>query len=144
MLLAATNNFTFNLEAIGILLGILVSATILLGLLIQFANKISKLETKLQYLHQELLEHGNLEGHKVIVEKLNSNSNQLHTLEKQLDVHIQDYINRKDLIQYMFGQLDQKVDHKFNRTYTSMKDIEKFLQKSNNFRIREYSDEGEQ
>ena len=139
----AVTKFSLDLEAIGVVVGILVSLTVLLGVLVNFTNKISHLESKVQYLQQELVEHSNLEGHKVIVERLNANSSELHRLEKEHDVHIQDYLNRKDMVQYMLGQLDQKINHKFNRLYTSMKDVEKFLQKSNNFRIREYSDDGE-
>lgn len=143
-MLAAANNFTLNLEVIGILLGILVSITILLGLLIQYANKINKLEHTVQYLKQELIEHSNLEGHKVLVDRLiNSNTN-LNRVEKAFDLHVQDYVNRKDFIQFMIGQLDEKIDHKFNRLQNSLKDTEKFLQKSAGFRVRDYFGDDEQ
>lgn len=144
MLFAATSNFTLNLEAIGILLGILVSITILLGLLIQYANKINKLEHNLQYLKQELLEHSNLEGHKVLVEKLSSSNANLNRVEKALDLHIQDYVNRKDFILFMINQLDEKIDHKFSRLQNSIKDAEKFLQKSAGFRVRDYFGDDDQ
>lgn len=142
--LAATNNsFTLNLEAVGLLLGAVVSITILLSLLIAFTNRINRLETRIQYLQQELAEHANLEVHKVPSDKLVSTINNLYQLEKALDIHLQDYTNRKDLIQYMLGQLDQKVEHKFSRLYHSMRDMEKFLQKSHSFKIREYFDSEE-
>ena len=137
----AVTKFSLDIEAIGVVFGILASVTVLLGVLVNFTNKINHLESKVQYLQQELIEHSNLEGHRIIVERLNNNNNELYKLEKQLDIHLQDYINRKDLVQYMLGQLDEKVNHKFSRLYTSMKDMEKFLQKSNNFRIREYSED---
>lgn len=140
-ILAAANSFTLNLEAISILLGILVSITILLGLLIQYANKINKLEHNLQYLKQEILEHSNLEGHKVLTDKLNNNNANLSRVEKALDLHVQEYINRKEFIHFMIGQLDQKIDHKFTRLQNSMKDTEKFLQKSAGFKVRDYFDD---
>lgn len=140
MVAALNNSFTFNLEAIAVLLGAGVSITILLSLLVSFTNRINRLETRIQYLQQELAEHANLEVHKVPSDKLVGTINNLYQLEKALDIHLQDYTNRKDLIQYMLGQLDQKIDHKFSRLYHSMKDVEKFLQKSHNFRIREYFD----
>ena len=143
MLLAATSNFTLNLEAIGILLGILVSTTVLLGLLIQYANKINKLEHNLQYLKQELLEHSSLEGHKVLIDKLNNSNVNLSRVEKALDLHVQDYVTRKEFIHFMIGQLDQKIDHKFSRLQSSVKDTEKFLQKSAGFRVRDYFDNDE-
>lgn len=140
-MLAATSSFTINLEAVGILLGILVSLTILLSVLIGYTNKINRLEIKIQHLQQELIEHSNLEGHKVLTEKLARSIDNINRVEKALDLHIQDYVNRKDITQYMLGQLDQKIEHKFSRLYNSMKDVEKFLQKSNGFRVREYSDD---
>lgn len=139
-MLAATN-FTLSLESIGIFLGVLVSLTILLGLLVSFTNKIYNLEIKVQYLQQEILEHSNLEGHKILCDKFVRSWEYVGRIEKALDLHIQDYINRKDFIQFMLGQLDQKIEHKFGRLHSSMRDIEKFLQKSNDFRIREYLEE---
>lgn len=142
-MLAATSNFTINLEAIGILLGVLVSLTILLGLLIGYTNKINRLELKIQHFQQELVEHSNIEGHSILTEKLARSIENTNRVEKSVDLHIQDYINRKDLVQYMLGQLDEKIEHKFSRLYNSMKDVEKFLQKSNGFRVREYFDDGD-
>ncbi|MGL4618345.1 MAG: hypothetical protein ACRCZS_04710 [Chroococcidiopsis sp.] len=140
MFLLTGNNFTLNLEAVGIMLGILVSLTILLGLLVQVANKINRLESNIAYLKQELLEHSNLDGHTVLSDRLVRITSDINRLEKAIDLHVQDYINRKEFVQFMLGQLDEKVNHKFGRLYNSMKDMEKFLQKSNGFRVREYSD----
>lgn len=138
MLLAVSNNVTLNLEAIGIFLGILVSLTILLGVLIQYANKLSSLDHRLHFLQQELLEHSNSDGHKVFVDKLENATQNVYRVEKSLDLHIQDYVNRKDFIQFMLGQLDQKVDHKFERLHNAIKETEKFLQKTVGFKAREY------
>lgn len=140
-MLAVTSNFTINLESIAVLLGILVSLTILFGVLIGYTNRINGLEIKIQHFQQELIEHSNLEGHNILVEKLARSVENVNRVEKALDLHIQDYVNRKDFIQFMLGQLDQKIEHKFSRLYNSMKDVEKFLQKSNGFRVREYSDD---
>lgn len=137
----AVTNIALSLEAIGILLGVLVSLTILLSVLVNFTNKFHHLEIKVQYLQQEIVEHSNLEGHKVLCDKLVRNSEYISRIEKALELHIQDYLNRKDVTQYMFGQLDQKIDHKFGRLHSSMRDMEKFMQKSNDFRIREYLEE---
>lgn len=140
-MLAATSNFTINLESIAVLLGILVSLTILFGVLIGYTNRINGLEIKIQHFQQELIEHSNLEGHNILVEKLARSVENVNRVEKALDLHIQDYVNRKDFIQFMLGQLDQKIEHKFSRLYNSMKDVEKFLQKSNGFRVREFSED---
>lgn len=140
-MLAATSNLTINLESIAVLLGILVSLTILFGVLIGYTNRINGLEIKIQHFQQELIEHSNLEGHNILVEKLARSVENVNRVEKALDLHIQDYVNRKDFIQFMLGQLDQKIEHKFSRLYNSMKDVEKFLQKSNGFRVREFSED---
>lgn len=138
MFAVANNNFTLSLEAVGILLGILVSTTIFLSLLIQYTNRINRLESSVQYLKQELLEHSNLDGHKILIEKLSHSAENMNRVEKALDLHIQDYINRKEFVEFIVNQLDEKINHKFGRLYSSMKDIEKFLQKGGDFRVREY------
>lgn len=64
-------------------------------------------------------------------------------LEKKLDVHLENYINRQEMMNMLTAQLDQKVDHKFGRCYGSIRDIEKYLQKHHNqaFRVREFFDD---
>ena len=60
-------------------------------------------------------------------------------IEKRLDIHLQDYLNRTEMINYIIGGMNEKMDHKFNRLYSSMRDIEKYLQQKNqDFRVREY------
>lgn len=141
-LLAANNTLTLSLEAIGIMLGILVSVTILLGLLIQYANKINRIENDLRYLKQELLEHSNLDGHKVLTDKLNVCTESVRRAEQSLDLHIQDYINRKELVQFLLGQLDEKIQHKFNRTVGTINNIQKYLEKDGSYKIRDSLEDG--
>lgn len=64
-------------------------------------------------------------------------------LEKKLDIHIENYINRQEMVNMLTSQLDQKVDHRFGRCYGSIRDIEKFLQKYHRetFRVREFFDD---
>lgn len=64
-------------------------------------------------------------------------------LEKKLDVHLENYINRQEMVNMVTSQIDQKVDHKFGRCYGSIRDLEKYLQKHHNptFRVREYFDD---
>lgn len=137
MLLAANTNFVFNLEAVGISLGILVSLTILLGLLIQFSNRVSKLEQTIQYLKQEIIEHSGLDGHKLLVDKIISNADNIYRLEKTLDLHIQDYVNRKEYVQFVLGQINEKVQHKFQRTASTVNNIQRYLERDGSFKIRD-------
>ncbi|WP_009631026.1 hypothetical protein [Synechocystis sp. PCC 7509] len=138
---AASTNFILSLESIGILLGILVSLTILLGLLIQYANKINRLEINIHHLRQELLEHSSLEGHKILLDRVVRTNDYTARIEKNLELHIQDYINRKETFQFLLGQINEKIDHKFKRLSSSIKDTQKFLKKHDGFTIRDSYEE---
>ncbi|MHC5598254.1 MAG: hypothetical protein ACYTXC_20335 [Nostoc sp.] len=65
-------------------------------------------------------------------------------LERTLDLHIQDYVNRKDLIQMLLGQLDQKITHKFKRLLFYTRDVQRYLQKGTDYTIREYEENTEE
>lgn len=59
-------------------------------------------------------------------------------LQRRLDLHIQSYIDRHEHDVYIVNGLSSKIDHKFERLREHQKDIEKFLEKNNNFRVRGY------
>jgi hypothetical protein len=61
--------------------------------------------------------------------------------ENKFDIHIQDYVNRKETVQYLLGSLDQKIEHKFGRLYGDFKEMQRFLEKHFYFRIRGGGDE---
>lgn len=61
--------------------------------------------------------------------------------ENKFDVHIQDYVNRKETVSYILGSLDQKIEHKFSRLLEDFKGMQRFLEKQFYFRIRGGSDE---
>jgi len=61
--------------------------------------------------------------------------------ENKFDVHVQDYVNRKETVQYLLGSLDQKIEHKFGRLYGEFKEMQRFLEKHFYFRIRDRSSE---
>ncbi|MEH2000441.1 MAG: hypothetical protein V7L00_17125 [Nostoc sp.] len=69
-----------------------------------------------------------------------ANAEKIRHLEKNLDLHIQEYVNRKDVIQMVLGQLDQKINHKFKRLLFYTRDVQRFLQKDTTFNIREYEE----
>jgi len=64
-------------------------------------------------------------------------------LEKKLDIHLENYINRQEMMNLLVSQVDQKVDHKFGRSFNSIRDIERFLQKyhAETFRVRDFFDD---
>ncbi|MEA5506177.1 hypothetical protein VB735_24280 [Halotia wernerae UHCC 0503] len=58
--------------------------------------------------------------------------------------HPQLGLNRKDVIQMLLGQLDQKINHKFKRLLFYTRDVQRFLQRDTSFQIREYEENTEQ
>jgi hypothetical protein len=69
-----------------------------------------------------------------------SNAEKTRDLDKRFDLHIQEYINRKDVVQMVVGQLDQKIGHKFKWLLFYTWDIQRYLQKDTTFKIREYEE----
>lgn len=57
--------------------------------------------------------------------------------ETKFDVHRQDYINHKEVVDYKLGGLNEKIEHKFTRLHTDLKDMQRFMEKRFPFRIRE-------
>lgn len=72
------------------------------------------------------------------------NAEKIRKLESRLDLHIQEYINRKDVVQMVMGQLDEKINHKFKRLLFYSREIQRFLQRNTAFQIREYEENTEQ
>ena len=61
--------------------------------------------------------------------------------ETKFDVHIQDYVNRKETVQYLLGSLDSKIEHKFKRLFDEFKDMQRFMAKHFYFQSRESNNE---
>ncbi|WP_373525097.1 hypothetical protein [Nostoc sp.] len=118
---------TLTLESTGAIFGILVSATILATIAIRVISKINSISTSISQIELSLKEQA-------------ANAEKIRHLEKTLDLHIQEYVNRKDVIQMVLGQLDQKINHKFKRLLFYTRDVQRFLQKDTNFNIREYEE----
>lgn len=59
-------------------------------------------------------------------------------LQKRLDLHLQSYADRRDHDLYIVNDLNNKIDHRFNRLREHQKDIERYLEKNGNFRTRGY------
>ncbi|MBN3939184.1 hypothetical protein [Nostoc sp. NMS9] len=118
---------TVTLESVGVFTGTLVSICVLGTLAIKLVNNLNNISTSITQIKEDLKEHAN-------------NAEKIRELNHKLDLHIQDYINRKDTITLLIAQVTQTVEHRTNRLYTSMKDIENFLQIQGTFKIREFQD----
>lgn len=119
-----------TLESTSALLGILVSASLLIAATIRVANRFNALDTSIENLKEDLEEHIKAEGHERLLKRVDEQSTQLQSLDKKLDLHLQDCTNRRDTTQMLLGQLNEKIDHKVNRLLSSLKDIEQQLKET--------------
>ncbi len=133
-----------SLETISILFGIGVSASILIGAFIKIVSRFNAITNEIQNLHKTLEEHAAIEGHKGLIVQLELVKKDVYSLDKKLDLHLQAYVNRTETVQFLIGQLDQKIDHKTEQHHKKVdevrgevKEIEQFLQKHQSFVIRD-------
>ncbi|MEH2216887.1 MULTISPECIES: hypothetical protein [unclassified Nostoc] len=120
-----------TLETTEIFLATLVSISILSGVAIRVISKMNTISSSITQIEKALKEQA-------------SNTEKIARLDRTLDLHIQEYVNRKDVVQMVLGQLDQKINHKFKRLLFYTRDIQRFLQKGGNFTIREYEENTEE
>lgn len=59
-------------------------------------------------------------------------------LQKRLDLHLQSYADRRDHDLYIINDLNNKIEHRFNRLREHQKDMERYLEKNGSFRVRGY------
>lgn len=123
----STPGITLTLESTGVFLGILVSVSALAGVAIRIISKMNSISASISQIELALKEQA-------------SNAEKIRDLDKRFDLHIQEYVNRKDVVQMVMGQLDQKINHKFKRLLFYTRDIQRFLQRDTTFKIREYEE----
>jgi len=134
---APPRGIVLNLESTATLLGVLVSACALAAIVIRIVTQFNNIANTLKEIEEDLVKHVASEGH----EKLEPRLKKLDELDKKLDLHIQDMMSRKEVVNMLANQLDQKINHNFSALAHSMKDVESYLNKQGNFRIRQYHDE---
>ncbi|MEH2371761.1 hypothetical protein [Nostoc sp.] len=122
---------TVSLQTTGIFLGVVGSIVMLGSVAINIISKINKISFSIAGLEEELKRYA-------------SNAEKIKDLEKRLEVHLQDYVNYKDAILLDRNGLRERIDHKWQRTedefkevYSHIKDLQNFLQKKDDFKIRE-------
>lgn len=130
--IAVTNSstspgITITLETTGIFLGILVSASLLAAVAINVISKMNRISSSISQIESDLKEQAR-------------NAEKIREIDRTLALHIQEYVNRKDVVQMLMGQLNEKIDHKFRRVLFYTRDIQNFLQRDTNFKIREYEE----
>jgi hypothetical protein len=133
-----------TLESTGILLGSLVSLSILLGIAIKLITKLNLISSEIKALREDLNAHSDTEGHQQTIEQLRGIEKDFHTLDKRFDVHLQDYSGYKDIALLAINGNKELIAHKwirteeeFNKTNSEVKELQKYLQQQGTFRIRE-------
>jgi parvulin-like peptidyl-prolyl isomerase len=119
-----------TLQSTSILLGILVSGAMLTHLGIKLITNVNNISLSIAQIQKDL-------------KSLSVDVERIDKLDRRLDLHIQDYINRKDVVQMLLGQLDEKINHKFRRLLFYNREMQKFLQRDTTFQIREYEESKE-
>lgn len=120
-----------TLESVGVFLGIAGSISLLAGVFVSIISKINRISFSVEEIE------GSLKSYATNAEKIKD-------LDKRLDVHLQDYVNYKDANLLEHNGLRERIDHKWERTEeefksveADIKDLQSFLQKKDDFKIRQ-------
>ncbi len=141
---APQTGFVVTLEGTSLFLTILISTSVLLATSIKIISKFNSIVAELKDLREELASHSNLEGHPKLLEPLKLLQKDVAAIDKKIDIHLQDYTNFKDANLLQHNGASEQIKHVWNKTEklfteqrTDIKDLQQFLQKQQNFRIRE-------
>ncbi|MBN3911099.1 MAG: hypothetical protein HWQ35_32525 [Nostoc sp. NMS1] len=136
--------FVVTLEGTSLFLGILLSTFALIGIGVKVVSKFNTITNEIRDLREDLNTHANSEGHEKLLKEVELLQKDVIAFDKRFDVHLQDYTNYKDANLLQNNNLNEKINHTWNKTEkvfiehkTDIKDLQQFLQKQENFRIRE-------
>ncbi len=146
-----TSPTTVSLESTGVFLGTVVSFSVFLGLLIKAISNFNEINSSIRELKEDLTNHTNNEGHEKILIQIRRIQEQLITHDKAFDVHVNNYQNRNETLQFTIGQVAQTVTHvresgkaelkevkmEVKELEQELKELQKYLQKYETFTIRE-------
>ncbi|MDZ7968756.1 MAG: hypothetical protein RM368_28025 [Nostoc sp. DedSLP03] len=138
---------TVGLESTGVFLGIVVSLTVLLGSLVKIVSTFNKVASDIRDLKDYIKNHASSEGHERLLQQVRILQSEFNAHDKMLGIHLQNFENRKEAVQFLFGQLNEKIDNKSVRIEMEVKEIRKelkevqgFLHKHEDFVIRNRED----
>ncbi|MHC5615115.1 MAG: hypothetical protein ACYTXA_30090 [Nostoc sp.] len=121
----------FTLQEIQLSIGIIASLVMLSGVAISIISKINKISFTVDVIQEALKLHA-------------TNTEKIKDLDKRLDIHLQDYVNYKDGNLLSHNGLEERINHKwqrseaeFNAIKASIKDLQGFLVRTSDFKNRE-------
>ncbi|MHC5718826.1 MAG: hypothetical protein ACYTX0_43870, partial [Nostoc sp.] len=130
-IISSSPRVEFTLQDTGVFVGVIASLVMLSGVAISIISKINKISFTVDGIQEVLKLHA-------------SNAEKIKELDKRFDIHLQDYVNYKDANLLSHNGLEEKIDHKwqrseteFNAIKTSIKELQGFLVRTNDFKMRE-------
>ena len=121
----------FALQDAGVFIGILGSLAMLSGVAINIISKMNKISFAIDAIQETLKLHA-------------SNAEKIKDLDKRFEIHLQDYVNYKDANLLSHNGLEELIQHKWQRSETefntikvSIKELQGFLIRTNDFKMRE-------
>ena len=121
----------FALQDAGVFVGIIGSLVAVFVVAIKIISKINKISFTVDGIQEAL--------------KLQAaNAEKIKELDKRFDIHLQDYVNYKDANLLSHNGLEELIAHKWQRSETefstikvSIKELQGFLMRTNDFKMRE-------
>ena len=121
----------FALQDAGVFVGIIGSLVAVFVVAIKIISKINKISFTVDGIQEAL--------------KLQAaNAEKIKELDKRFDIHLQDYVNYKDANLLSHNGLEELIAHKWQRSETefntikvSIKELQGFLIRTNDFKMRE-------
>lgn len=130
---------TLTLESTGIILGALVSFSILVAGFTKIVTNFNLINISIKDLREDL------NANTKALSQLNVLHSEVLNLDKKFDLHQQDYINYKDSNLLQLNGLEKQIGHNWSKTEKALaeqkgeiKDIQGFLQK-HHFCTRDHS-----
>ncbi|WP_334854222.1 hypothetical protein [Nostoc sp.] len=98
-------------------------------------------------MRDDLKSHVDNEGHEKLSQQIKVLQTESSSHDKMLAVHLMNFETRKEAVQFLFGQLNEKIDHKCERWDNELKElkidvkeVQGFLRKHESFVIRNRQD----
>ena len=133
-----------TLEGTSLFLTVLISSCALLGIFIKIITKFNSITAEIRDLREDLNSHSKAEGHQRLLEQTKSIQKDFVNFDKKIDLHLQDYQHYKDANLLAYNGTNEKINHTWSKTEklfiehkAEIRELQQFLQKQQNFKIRE-------
>lgn len=133
-----------TLEGANLLITIILSLAGLLAIVVRSVTQFNYITSEIKDLREDSNNHSNSEGHNQLSQQIKQIQTDLSAIDKKIDLHLLDYIHYKDSNLLHHNGSREKIDHTWKKTENlfieqkaEIKEIQRFLQKQQDFTIRE-------